>query len=198
MSNIVSTFYNKQDNQVLKIFHDDLSYSPRKDFDQVSTIITDKNSDYVFSDVQISSEEELKEWKEQNDVVLTFPLNSYEHSGMSLSISNGYPYNDQWDAGQIGEVVVTRKSMKEMWGISYLTKKNTQMLTNAVKTEIEQLTQWLNGEVYGYQLFETKTCNLNETHEKEIDSCWGFYGYDPETNGISDEVKNFERFEKID
>ena len=115
--------------------------NPRRDFDQVSTIITDKNSDYVFSDVQISSEEELKEWKEQNDVVLTFPLNSYEHSGISLSISNGYPYNDQWDAGQIGEVVVTRKSMKEMWGISYLTKKNTQMLTNAVKTEIEQLTQ---------------------------------------------------------
>lgn len=172
--------------------------NPRRDFDQVSTIITDKNSDYVFSDVQISSEEELKEWKEQNDVVLTFPLNSYEHSGMSLSISNGYPYNDQWDAGQIGEVVVTRKSMKKIWGISYLTKKNTQMLTNAVKSEIEQLTQWLNGEVYGYQLFETKTCNLNEIHEKEIDSCWGFYGYDPETNGISDEIPNFERFEKID
>lgn len=172
--------------------------NPRRDFDQVSTIITDKNSDYVFSDVQVSSEEELKEWKEQNDVVLTFPLNSYEHSGISLSISNGYPYNDQWDAGQIGEVVVTRKSMKEMWGISYLTKKNTEMLTNAVKSEIEQLTQWLNGEVYGYQLFETKTCNLNKIHEEEIDSCWGFYGYDPETNGISDEIPNFERFEKID
>jgi hypothetical protein len=190
-------YYNKKDNQVLKIMlYEDNDQNPRRDFDQVSTIITDKH--YDFSDVQVSSEEELKEWKEQNDVVLTFPLNCYEHSGVSLSISNGYPYNDQWDAGQIGEVVVTRKSMKEMWGISYLTKKNTEMLTNAVEAEIEQLTQWLNGEVYGYQLFETKTCNLNETHEEEIDSCWGFYGYDPETNGISDDIKNFERFEKID
>lgn len=192
-------YYNKKDNQVLKIFYMDNPENPRRDFDQVSTIITDKNSETNgISDVQVSSEKELKEWKEQNDVVLTFPLNSYEHSGISLSISNGYPYNDQWDAGQIGEVVVTRKSMKEMWGISYLTKKNTEMLTNAVKSEIEQLTQWLNGEVYGYQLFDTKTCNLNETHEEEIDSCWGFYGYDPETNGISDEIPNFERFEKID
>ena len=33
---------------------------------------------------------------------------------------------------------------------------------------------------------------------EEIDSCWGFYGYDPETNGISDDIPNFERFEKID
>ena len=192
------SYYDKKDGQILKIMYMCDPENPRRDFDQVSTIIMDENANYTFSDVQVSSEEELKEWKEQNDVVLTFPLNCYEHSGVSLSISNGYPYNDQWDAGQIGEVVVTRKSMKEMWGISYLTKKNTEMLTNAVEAEIEQLTQWLNGEVYGYQLFETKTCILNETHEEEIDSCWGYYGYDPETNGISDEVKNFERFEKND
>jgi hypothetical protein len=198
MNDIVSTFHNKQDGQILKIFHDDISLNPREDFDQVSTIITDRKSNYVFSDVQVSSEEELEEWKSKNDVVLTFPLNCYKHSGMSLSISSGYPYNDQWDAGQIGEVVVTRKSMKEIWGISYLTKKNTEILTDAVKGEIEQLTQWLNGEVYGYELFETKTCNLNETHEKKIDACYGFYGYDPEENGISSHIPNFERFEKID
>lgn len=198
MNNIVSTFYNEQDGQTLKIFYMDNPENPRSDFDQVSTIIMDNNTRHIFSDVKVSSGEELKEWKEQNEVVLTFPLNCYEHSGVSLSISNGYPYNDQWDAGQIGEVVVTKKSMKEMWGISYLTKKNTEIITNAVRGEIEQLTQWINGEVYGYQLFENKTCNLNEIHEKEIDSCWGYYGYDPETNGISDEIPNFERFEKID
>mgnify|MGYP004006802699 FL=1 len=191
-------YYNEKDGQSLKILYMEYPESPRKDFDHISTIIMDSNTRHNFSDVKISSEEELKEWKDENDVVLTFPLNCYQHSGISLSISNEYPYNDKWDAEQIGEIVVTRKSMKEMWGNSYLTKKNTETLTNAVKGEIEQLTQWLNGEVYGYQLFETKKCNLNEIHEEEIASCWGFWGYDPEKNGISDSVPNFERFEKND
>jgi hypothetical protein len=48
--------------------------------------------------------------------------------------------------------------------------------------EIETYQQWLDGDVYGFAL---------ETPEgEEVDSCWGFYGYDWEENGIYDHIPN--------
>lgn len=43
--------------------------------------------------------------------------------------------------------------------------------------ELELLTAWLDGECYGYQVFETVKCNLGHEHASMIDSCYGFYSY---------------------
>lgn len=191
MSDIVETRYNSENKQTLKIIYDDDAQNPRKCFDTLCTILS---SDDRFADVHIKSREELEKWKSDNPIVLEFPLYAYEHSNVSLSISDDYPFNDKWDAGQIGIIVVTRNSMKDLMDYSNLTKKRAENLTKLVESEIEIFNDYLNGNVYGFELLETKKCNLNHEHYELIDSCWGFYGHDFETNGISDYVPDFEKF----
>ena len=191
MSEIVETRYNSENKQTLKIMYDDDAQNPRTEFDTLCTILS---SDDRFADVHIKNREELEQWKSDNPIVLEFPLYAYEHSSISLSISDEYPFNDKWDAGQIGIIVVTRKSMKEIMNYSNLTKKRSENLKKLVESEIEIFNDYLNGNVYGFKIVKTVTCDLECEHEESLDSCWGFYGHDFEKNGISDYVPDFEKY----
>lgn len=191
MSEIVETRCNSENNQKLKIIYDDDAQNPRKCFDTLCTILS---SDDRFADVHIKSREELEQWKSDNPIVLEFPLYAYEHSNVSLSISDDYPFNDKWDAGQIGIIVVTRNSMKDIMDYSNLTKKRAENLKKLVESEIEIFNDYINGNVYGFEIVKTVTCDLEHEHDELLDSCWGFYGYDFEKNGISDYVPDFEKY----
>ena len=50
--------------------------------------------------------------------------------------------------------------------------------------EVKTYSQWLSGSVYGYQV-EAKENNKIECD----DSCWGFYGYEWDKNGLLDHAK---------
>lgn len=55
---------------------------------------------------------------------------------------------------------------------------------------LETYTNWCNGEVYGFSVYEAERCNLGHVHKKDlIDSCGGFYGYEPKESGLFDMVK---------
>jgi hypothetical protein len=41
----------------------------------------------------------------------------------------------------------------------------------AAQGEIDVYLAWANGEVYGYRITDDET-------DEELDSCWGFYGYE--------------------
>jgi hypothetical protein len=47
-------------------------------------------------------------------------------------------------------------------------------------TSEEEMDCWRNGEVYGFRLFARPIDSDDETEWKEIDSCWGFYTWNPE------------------
>ena len=55
-------------------------------------------------------------WIEANMVVQA--INMYDHSGISLSTSNGYPYNDRWDAGQVGFAYMTKKMIMDNFQVA--------------------------------------------------------------------------------
>ena len=38
----------------------------------------------------------------ESDKIYIQELNLYDHSGLTISTSSGYPYNDRWDAGCVG------------------------------------------------------------------------------------------------
>lgn len=54
----------------------------------------------------------------------------------------------------------------------------------AAESFVEEYTFWCNGDAYGYtleQVAPTRTCDLGFSHEPdgvEVDSCWGFLGFD--------------------
>lgn len=47
---------------------------------------------------------------------------------------------------------------------------------------------WAWGDVYGFTVYDVKTCDLGCEHEEAEDSCGGFYGDDWENNGIKDHL----------
>ena len=191
MSEIVETRCNSENNQKLKIIYDEDAQNPRTEFDTLCTILSSRDE---LGDVHIRNREELEQWKSDNPIVLEFPLYAYEHGDISLSMSDSYPYNDRWDAGQIGVIAITKKDMKNIMEYSNLNKKRIETLTSIAKSEIETYNDYLNGNVYGFEIVKTVTCDLECEHEESLDSCWGFYGHDFEKNGISDYVPDFEKY----
>jgi hypothetical protein len=109
----------------------------------------------------------LKQAKKNNDIIL--PLYIYQHSGVALSLDNTtYPFNDQWDAGQVGYIIIRRKEALKEWGYKIMSPKFRQKLIKQAHGEVQTYNQFLCGDVYGYQI-------TNKDGE-DVESCWGYYG----------------------
>jgi hypothetical protein len=133
----------------------------------------------------------------KGDSVCIVPLNLYDHSGITISTSNGYPYNDRWDAGCVGFIYVTKKRIFDECG--GITEENwKERADKYLEGEMETYDQYCRDEVYGFRLIKTvvkqETCphcgEVIREYEEEIeeDSCWGFYGDCLEDNGILDNI----------
>ena len=148
-------------------------------------------------------EHESDDWQDvykelQNtDLVLIKQINLYDHSGITISTSSGYPYNDRWDSCCVGFIYVTKKTIfKECGGI---TEENWKDRADEyLEGEVQTYDQYLMGDIYGYALtkkviHQEKCPHCGEVireyeDEEEADSCWGFYGDCLEENGILDNI----------
>jgi len=94
-----------------------------------------------------------------------FLLRAYIHSGVALSLGTEYPFNDSWDSGWIGYVLVS----KAEW-------PDPLKARLAALAEVETWNQYLSGDIWGYVVEKVESCDLGHEHATEMDSCWGFYG----------------------
>ena len=134
---------------------------------------------------------------QKTDLVLIKQINLYDHSGITISTSSGYPYNDRWDSCCVGFIYVTKKTIFKECGS--ITEENWKdMADKYLEGEVETYDQYLRGDVYGYALtkktiHQEKCPHCGEVireydDEEEVDSCWGFYGDCLEENGILDNI----------
>jgi len=86
-----------------------------------------------------------------------FKVYKYEHSGVSFSLS---PV-DKWDSSFYGIIAVSKASLS--------TEDEARKI---IECELSEYSQWCNGEVYGYQIFDANDLN------NAIDSCWSFFDLD--------------------
>lgn len=127
----------------------------------------------------------------ESDKIYIKELNLYEHSGITISTSCDYPYNDRWDAGCVGWVYVSKERAMEEWGgiperdengeliriphkhpngnVTYsikctpVTEENWQEVAEYhMDNEVETYDQYLRNDVYRFTL-EEKVHNRNET-----------------------------------
>ena len=130
----------------------------------------------------------LKELAERKNIML--PLYLYDHSGITMSCSHTYPYNDRWDSGQVGWIYASYNEIEKEYGTlsaDTIEKAETRMIG-----DVETYDCYLRGECYGF---------IIEKNGEEIDSCWGFLGDLREVredmkNYVSDEEKHL--FDNID
>jgi hypothetical protein len=102
-------------------------------------------------------------------------------------LSRGY---SQGDASWV--FICWTPEFEEVTGLSY-----NKVTESDMESTFKLYGYWAWGDVYGFELIEQTTCpHCNETHEKEIDSCWGFYGTDHFENGLVDHIRH--HFDEMD
>ncbi len=184
----------EENNIRLTVYHDDSAESPRS-WDNLSKMVCfhgkyNLGDSHDYKQDNYSSWEELKkDIEDREDVAIILPLYLYDHSGITISTSS---FSCRWDSGQIGWVFITKKAARENFNIQRIGKKIREKLEKNILAEVEEYDQYLQGNIYGYLLEELKktTClypDCKEEHEdtwKDIDSCWGFMGYDFNKNGL--------------
>lgn len=145
--------------------HQDTDAEPPSQDDEVF-MVTTKNRYFVLGKEGFSLDDIRDgEHKEKYHV---FPVYAYIHSGVALSLGRGGQFSDPWDSGQIGYCLVSKESFgTEPQVISWGTIPTAY---DAAKGYLEAWNQYLSGQVYGYE--------VEDEDGNDVDSCWGFYGYD--------------------
>ena len=138
---------------------------------------------------------------QDSDLIRIKAIHLYDHSGITVSTSDAYPYNDRWDSCTVGFIYVTKKKLfDECIGMEEEDWK--ERADKYIEGEMETYDQHLRGDVYGFTLKKTvvkqdkcphcgEVIREYEVEEKD-DSCWGFYGDCLEDNGILDVLGGLE------
>lgn len=138
---------------------------------------------------------------QESNLILVKAIHLYDHSGITVSTSNAYPYNDRWDSSTVGFIYVTKKKLFEEC-IGMVEETWQEQADRYIESEMGIYDQYLRGDVYGYTL--TKKITVQEKcphcgemireYEDEVydDSSWGFYGDCLEDNGILDVLGGLE------
>lgn len=132
---------------------------------------------YGYFDEDGKEVEKVWKWIEKNMIVM--PLFLYDHSGISISTSR----TCRWDSGQVGFMYITKRDAVVKSGNKYFTKALEEKTIACLESELKTYDTYLRGDVYGYRILDKEG--------DEIDSCWGFYGYDYEKSGLLDEAKGY-------
>jgi len=120
-------------------------------------------------------------WRRLQKEWVYVPLYAYIHSGISISVSRTYPFNDPWDSGQLGWVYIPKDTLRDLYGVERISKKRIEQALAIISAEVEEYNNYLTGQVWSYILEDLETGEI-------IDSCGGFYdGWDIVAQYVKDE-----------
>lgn len=156
-----------------------------------------------YEDCEDITEKGLFKMLVDSNEILIKPINMYEHSGITVSTSSGYPYNDRWDSGCVGFIYVTKQTLLKL--CNGITEENwRERADEYIECEMKIYDDYLQGNVYWFRLtkkvIEQDKCpHCGEVireyeDEEEIDNCAGFYGDCLEDNGILSNIGNDIKF----
>jgi hypothetical protein len=161
-------------------FHKRYNLGDKHSYKEVMSFLIDLASEFIDKDrAERATSEKLFEIISFN--CLIFPLYLYSHSGLSISMK---PFSDQWDSGQIGYIYITKKKVRELLSVKNLTKTIREKVEAALLSEVAIYDCYLGGYVYGYVIDKIDG-------EEDLYSCWGYYDYDHEKNGLLESARSY-------
>ena len=176
MKNAIETV--KRGGFTAHIYCDTEPLDPRKDCDNFGKIVSRKLTPDVNFKFSGDRETDIERLKQEFGATVILPIYMYSHGGETINTTG---FSCPWDSGQIGWIFATTEDICKEYNCKRVDTATRYIVEQRLVGEIETLDQYMRGEVYGYKLFD-KT-------GKEIDSCWGIYGFDyvkEEVNSLID------------
>lgn len=149
---------------------------------------------------------------------LILPLNLYDHSGLSMSVSSfiGRGQHAEWDSGQVGWIYATAEDIHDMY--ENVSKESVERAKELLKSEVETYDYYLQGQCYcfklykngekiesGYDLFgdfseivhEIAIQNLPESHRDMIEHLQEVSDTVTHVKGYEDFLEDLEEMEEV-
>lgn len=155
---------------VIKIFYDQDGPNPRTDYEHLGTIYhTHRNYD-LGEKMDLEAIQAIYD----DPAYVCLPVFMYEHGNVMLKTS---AFGCPWDSGQCGIIAVLKSKVLKEWNRKKWSKRLEEKVINCLKGEINEFSDYLNGNVYGYVIEKSNECEkCNHDEPIEVDSCWGFIG----------------------
>jgi hypothetical protein len=80
----------------------------------------------------------------EEDVAVILPLYLYDHGGITMSTS---PFSCRWDSGQVGWTFVSKKKIREEYGVKRISKELIEKVTEMLEGEVRTYDMYLTGEL---------------------------------------------------
>lgn len=169
--------------KLLKIWNDEVAEDPRS-CDNLGTMVCWHRRYCLGDPHSFATPQDFLKWTKEADLAVMLPLYLYDHSGLTISTCGDiYPFNDPWDAGQVGWIYITKSRLQQEYCVKKVTRSICEKAREALLTEVKTYDQYLRGEVYGFSVY-----TIVDNQVTSDDSCGGFYGDDPTKNGMLDYV----------
>ena len=78
------------------------------------------------------------------DTCVILPLYLYDHSGITMNTTG---FSCRWDSGQVGFVFVSKKKVREEYGVKRIDKKLIEKVTELLVNEVKTYDMYLTGEL---------------------------------------------------
>ena len=167
----------------IKIHQDPNPIDPRsKDYqDNFGTMVC-FHKRYVLGDEHNLTSRDFNGWSEleayltkEKDAAVMLSLYLYDHSGITIRTT---PFNCPWDSGRVGFIYVSRKDIRDNFGINCIHKGTLDRANKLLEDEVKSYNRYLTGQVYGFR--------IEDADGEDVDSCWG---YNSEPSEIITECK---------
>ena len=182
----------------VKLIQDTDAMNPRTEWDNLGKMICFHRR-YDLGDKHDLKSGDFSGWQEiysylrkECGAEIILPLYLYDHSGITMSCSRTYPYNDVWDAGQVGFIYMTKEQIIKELGRPKPTEKNPHAfgkIKHIMKCDREHALKYLEGEVQTYDDYLTGNVVGFEVEDDDgevVESCWGFYGDEGREEAMSE------------
>lgn len=158
-----STVYEETLNGLtIKIYQDESGPDPRKDYDNLGTMIC-FHRDYKLGDEHTMTPDELVELVKRKDVI-ALPLFLLDHSGLWMRTGRFECDSGGWDTSRLGYIYVDYATIRKEYG--KVTKTTKQKALEVLELEVKIYSAYLEGSVYGFV--------IEDQDGENLDSVWGF------------------------
>ncbi|WP_137887472.1 hypothetical protein [Pseudomonas sp. 2FE] len=148
----------------------------REALDLIYENLTDEQLDQI--DFDASHVPDIEKALQLTGKAIILPLYLYDHSGITMKTTQ---FACRWDSGQVGFIFVSKAKVRSEMSWKRLTAERIERVHAMLVGEVTVYDQYLTGDVWGFRVTED---------DEETDSCWGFYGSDPLSNGILDHLSS--------